>query len=362
MWVIVLCTGSAFSGIRDFLYAISSEKIGVSIRERFFETIVKKDTSFFDDRKVGDILSRLTSDTQIVQNGLTTNVAMFLKSLFVIVAIFIILAIYNWRNTLISIAFLAPMFFVMPIWSRLTQFTQKQYQEVKAEQSSVANETLGNIKTVKAFSGENIGCYFFNESNEGVYNIGKNMAKYYATMMFFFQWFFNGAFVGIAFFSSKSVKNGELSPGEVAAYLLYNWQIIWNIMGLNSNLQQVAKVQGAFYEIASLITQPIKQKGYYDTKEVTKAQTESEIGEIDVTDIGFNYPSKPDVKVLNKVNINIANCSTVALVGHSGCGKSSIIALIERFYDPIEGKVFFNKQDIQEIDTKWYHQSKLAIV
>jgi len=133
-------------------------------------------------------------------------------------------------------------------------------------------------------------------------------------------------------------------------------------MGLNTNLQQVAKVQGAFYEIASLITEPIRQKGYYETKEVTKAQTESEIGEIDVTDIGFNYPSKPDVKVLNKVNINIANCSTVALVGHSGCGKSSIIALIERFYDPIEGKVFFNKQDIQEIDTKWYHQSKLAIV
>ena len=90
--------------------------------------------------------------------------------------------------------------------------------------------------------------------------------------------------------------------------------------------------------------------------------TQSELGEIDICDIGFNYPSKPDVKVLGNVSINIENCSTVALVGHSGCGKSSIIALIERFYDPIEGKVMFNKQDIQEIDTKWYHQTKLAIV
>lgn len=126
-WVIVLCVGCLFAGIRDFMYGVSSEKIGVSIRERFFETIVKKDTSFFDDRKVGDILSRLTSDTQIVQNGLTTNVAMFLKSLFVIFAVFIILFIYNWKNTLISIAFLFPMFFVMPVWARLTQYTQKQY-------------------------------------------------------------------------------------------------------------------------------------------------------------------------------------------------------------------------------------------
>lgn len=130
---------------------------------------------------------------------------MFLKSLFVLLAVYIILFIYNWKITLIAIGFLVPMMFVMPIWARLTQFTQKQYQEVKAEKSSVANETLGNIKTVKAFSGEQIGVEFFSESNEGVYNIGKNMAKYYATMMFFFQYFFNGAFIGVAFFAAKSV-------------------------------------------------------------------------------------------------------------------------------------------------------------
>ncbi len=95
-WAIILTVGSLFGGIRDYLYALSSEKIGLAIREMFFESIIKKDTSFFDDRKIGDILSRLTSDTQIVQMGLTTNVAMFLKSLFVMVAVYVILFIYNW--------------------------------------------------------------------------------------------------------------------------------------------------------------------------------------------------------------------------------------------------------------------------
>ena len=85
-------------------------------------------------------------------------------------------------------------------------------------------------------------------------------------------------------------------------------------------------------------------------------------GRIDLKNIVFNYPTKPDVQVLNNTNIDILNNQTVALVGHSGCGKSSIIALIERFYDPVMGKVLFNEQDIQEIDTKWYHQEKLAIV
>ena len=86
------------------------------------------------------------------------------------------------------------------------------------------------------------------------------------------------------------------------------------------------------------------------------------MGKIDIDDVAFSYPTKPDVPVLRGVKIDVENCSTVALVGHSGCGKSSIIALIERFYDPLSGKALFNDQDIKDIDTKWYHQQKLAIV
>lgn len=126
-WIVVIAVGSLFAGVRDYLYGLSSEKIGLDIRTRFYESIIRKDTGFFDDRKVGDILSRLTSDTQIVQMGLTTNVAMFLKSVFTILGVYVILFMYSWKNTLIAIGFLIPMFIIMPLWARLTQFTQKQY-------------------------------------------------------------------------------------------------------------------------------------------------------------------------------------------------------------------------------------------
>lgn len=145
--------------------------------------------------------------------GLTTNLAMLLKSVFTIVGVFVIMFTYSWKNTLIVMGFLLPMFIIMPLWARLTQFTQKQYQEVKAEASSVAQESIGNIKTVKAFSGEEIGVNMFVESNDGVFNIGKNMAKYYATMMMLMQFFFNGGYIGVAYFSAQSVKDGELTPG-----------------------------------------------------------------------------------------------------------------------------------------------------
>ena len=148
-----------------------------------------------------------------MQMGLTTNVAMFLKSTFTIVGVYVVMFTYSWKNTLISLGFMLPVLIVIPLWARLTAFTQKQYQEVKAEASSVANESIGNIKTVKAFSGEDIGVRMFDESNNGVYNIGKNMAYYYAFFMFLMQLFFNGGYIGLAWFSSKSVEDGELTPG-----------------------------------------------------------------------------------------------------------------------------------------------------
>ena len=86
-----------------------------------------------------------------------------------------------------------------------------------------------------------------------------------------------------------------------------------------------------------MIIEPQGLTGYYDRKEVTKDMKESDQGVIDVKAVEFNYPSKPDVPVLKRIDIDVENCSTVALVGHSGCGKSSIISLIERFYDPVAG-------------------------
>ena len=148
----------------------------------------------------------------------------------------------------------------------------------------------------------------FEESNNGVYNIGKNMAIYYASTMFLFQLFFNGGYIGIAYFCAESVQAKELTSGQVASYLLYNWQILFNIMNLNSNLQGVSKVQGAFYEIACLVMEPMQQPGYYDKKEVTEAMLKAEEGVIDIKDIAFSYPTKPDVPVLKRINIDVKNC------------------------------------------------------
>ena len=101
---------------------------------------------------------------------------------------------------------------------------------------------------------------------------------------------------------------------------------------------------------------------YYDRKDVPHWLRRKEEGTINFKGVDFHYPSKPDVQVLKDCNIEVANNQVVALVGHSGSGKSSIIALIERFYDPDSGQVLFNGENIKDLDSCWYHQEKLAIV
>lgn len=109
----------------------------------------------------------------------------------------------------------------------------------------------------------------------------------------------------MSYFSSDEVKEGNLTVGQVTAYMLYNWQMIWNVFMINNNLQVVAKVQGAFYEIACLVTEEQKQVGYYEKKEVPASFSKIEEGTIDIKNIEFNYPTKPDVKVLNRIDIDV---------------------------------------------------------
>lgn len=143
---------------------------------------------------------------------------------------------------------------------------------------------------------------------------------------------------------------------------MYILLVMMSIFGLVNNVTEVFKVQGAFYEIGVLLLSPNMLDKYYEKKNITEAQRNAQKGTFNVEKVKFSYPTKQDVQVLKGIDLDVQNNQIVALVGHSGCGKSSIISLIERFYDPVDGKLLFNDDDLQNLDMCWYHQQRLAIV
>jgi ABC-type multidrug transport system fused ATPase/permease subunit len=279
-----------------------------------------------------------------------------------VIGIIGILFFYSTKMTLLTIVFVSPGSMLMPIYGKLTRFTQSEQQTAKAKASASATEAFGNIRTIKAHASEEFAKELYDEDNDYSLQIGKAQACFYTGVVMFFQFLVNGAYIAVAYFAAMECKNGNLTPGNVATYLLYNMQILMNVNGLSINIDMVMKVQGSFYNMAALMIEESQLKGYYEDRPVTDEQKGSKDGMIDLKGIDFHYPTKPDVKILDKIDIDINTNQVVALVGQSGSGKSSIISLIERFYDPNEGAVSFNGQNLKDLNTKWYHQSKLAIV
>ena len=141
-----------------------------------------------------------------------------------------------------------------------------------------------------------------------------------------------------------------MTPGKATSVLLYSRTISNHISTINTNLVNISKVYGSSYKVAKLI---VAKK--IVTWDGDKKIENNEEGNLDLSEVKFNYPSRPDVKVLKGVTIEVRTNQIIALVGSSGCGKSSIVSLLERFYDPVEGKVLFNNIDLKEIENEWYH-------
>ena len=157
----------------------------------------------------------------------------------------------------------------------------------------------------------------------------------------------------VVWLASVIYQDGEISIGQISTFLFYMMMLVWNFMMISWTLGTLANVMGASDRICEIMDAPriVKSDGGGDTIEGNVT------GQLELRNVKFRYPTKDDVQVLKGVSLSVDNEDkrVVALCGTSGCGKSSIISLIERFYDPEEGEVLFNGRNIKELDQKWYH-------
>ena len=165
--------------------------------------------------------------------------------------------------------------------------------------------------------------------------------------------------LAIIYIIARTYERFNLTLGDVTAVMLYVRTLMNNAGSITNNIQAVAKVFGASYEIAVLIVAPnLVQKDGIAKPNIDNVVDGEETSEMHVKldNVKFSYPAKTDVEVIKGISIDVKKNEIVALVGHSGCGKSSIVSLIERFYDPTDGKLLFSGCDLKDVDSVWYHQ------
>ncbi|KAJ2847746.1 Multidrug resistance protein 1, partial [Coemansia brasiliensis] len=326
-------------------WAIAAENQGLRIRKLYYKSIMRQDIGWFDTIKTGELTTRITNDVNLVQEGLGEKFGFVFMSIVGFITAFIIAFVEGWKLTFIClciIPFIAGAGGYLGVTvSKIVTFAQDK----TAASGAIADEVISGIRTVMAFNGQAREIARYDEMVEDSYRYGRKTGFILGGSLGIIQFFiFTMYCIGFNF-GSWRLREGEYEPDEILNVIIVLLVGGFILSGAAPNISAITTARGSAAKVFSIIDRqsPIDP---LDTE--SGIRVEKIRGEIQFRNIHFSYPMRPDVPILKGFNLDIRPGQKVALVGESGCGKSTTIGLIERFYDPAEGDVLVDGVNIKE--------------
>ncbi|XP_005358340.1 multidrug resistance protein 2 [Microtus ochrogaster] len=322
------------------------------IRQKFFHAIMSQEIGWFDVHDVGELNTRLTDDVFKINEGIGDKIGMFFHSITSFLAGFIVGFIRGWKLTLVILAVTPLIGLSSAMWAKvMTSFTNKELLAY-AKAGAVAEEVLAAIRTVIAFGGQKKELERYNKNLEEAKNVGIKKA------------ITGGISIGIAYllvyasyalafwYGTSLVLSNEYSVGQVITVFYSVLFGTFSIGHIAPNVEAFANARGAAYEIFKIID----NEPSIDSFSTKGHKPDSIMGNLEFKNVHFSYPSRSGVKILKGLNLKVQSGQTVALVGNSGCGKSTTVQLLQRLYDPTEGVVSIDGQDIRTINVRYLRE------
>lgn len=213
-WIIINSASAVFAGIQRFVFQLITEKIGYDLRQDLFEEIIKKDVAFFDQRKTGDLISRLQADTSKIESALSTQISILIKSALYSVIVIGMFFYISWEMTLFTLGIMLPGMLSGPIYGRTMKRLNKEISDHKAAASAIAEEAFSNIRTVKAFATEDLECTEYGHRNNEVFGKARQAAKAYGIFNFFIQFIMFGSLDALVYFAAYLNGKDQLTIGQ----------------------------------------------------------------------------------------------------------------------------------------------------
>lgn len=338
-----------------FIY--TGEHISAKIREHYLESCMRQNIGFFDKLGAGEVTTRITSDTNLIQDGISEKVSLTLAALATFVTAFVIGFVNYWKLTLILSSTVFALLLNVGIGSRFILKNNTASLEAYAQGGSLADEVISSIRNAVAFgTQERLAKQYEKHLTKAEYygfRLKSALAIMIAGMMLIL--FLN---YGLAFWQgSKFLIDGIIPLSRVLTIMMSVMIGAFNLGNVTPNIQAFTTAIAAAAKIFNTIDRvsPLDPTDNEGTK-MTNLQ-----GTIRLENIKHIYPSRPEVVVMDDVSLEIPAGKTTALVGASGSGKSTIVGLVERFYDPVEGSIYLDGQDISKLNLRWLRQ-QMALV
>lgn len=335
----ILLIQSVFSFIRVYTFTFVSERTLADLRQHVYTKIVWLPLTFFDSRRVGELISRITSDVSTLQDTFTFTLAELLRQLLVLlIGIPVIFILYPKLTIFMLLTFpvlvLAALFF-----GKFIRKLSKKTQDQLASSNVIVEETLQSIAVVKSFTNELFEVLRYKKSLDEVVKTAIYASRYRGLFISFTIVALFGGIVAVSWYGAYLVQSGEAEVGELFSFVLYTAFIGGSIAGLGDIYSQLQRSVGASERILEILDQPDERSA--------STQSIKLKGNIEFDQVSFTYPTRLDMDVLKKISFNVKPGEKVALVGPSGSGKSTIINLLMRFYPVKSGSIRVDEKENQ---------------
>lgn len=350
----VFVVQAVFSGVQTYLLAYIGTGIVFDLRTSLYQQLQRLSLDFYARRRVGDVMSRLTSDVTQIRTMLTTNLTSLLSQLLVLIGSIVFLLSMSTSLTLFILALVPILLMVALVFGRKVQGASRQVQDQLAIEATVAEEGLQGIRVVKSFGREQYETRRFIGAAVKTFRASLRMSVYQSVFMALMTFLGFGSIAAIMWYGGREVIAGRLSLASISGFLMYGISIAASLGGLSGIYAQFRAAIGGVERVFEILD---SHPSVQDSPNAVDLPTVR--GQITFENVSFHYD--PAALALRNVSLDIQAGEILALVGPSGAGKSTMVNLISRFYDPTAGSITIDGQDLRLV-TQQSLRDQIAIV
>ncbi|PKH07214.1 ABC transporter transmembrane domain-containing protein [Moritella sp. Urea-trap-13] len=330
---------------RFYLMSWLGERVSADIRKAVFNQVIKLHPSYFEENRSGEIMSRLTTDTTLLQSIIGSSFSMALRSALMLIGGLVMLLITNINLTLWVVGFVPFILIPILIYGKKVRLLAANSQDAIADIGTYAGEIIQNIKVVQSYTHEETETVAFAGEVEKAFAVAKNRIKQRSLLIAIVIFLTFGAISIMLWVGGMDVLSGKMTGGELGAFVFYAIMVAMSVATISEVYGELQRAAGSATRLLELLEITSK----IQTPEQPKDMINNHRNIIEFKNLDFYYPSRPNTAALKSLNLVIPKGKVIALVGPSGAGKTTLFELLQRFYDPQVGSVLFNNQNINEL-------------
>ena len=351
-FVYLFIVQAVFSFGRIAIYVRVTEDMTYGLRTDLFKSVISQNMTFHAQHRVGELLSRFSADIAQIQDAFTTNLAMFLRQILVLIGGVVVLFITSTKLAVLMLATLPAIIVVALVFGRFLRKKSKELQDTTAANNVIVEESLSGILSVKSFNNEQFESDRYSESAWRLKKDSILRGYWRGAFSSFIIICMFGAIVWLIYQGLGLVQAGEMGVGELFNFMILTAFVGSSIGGMAEQFVQIQKTLGSIERVLELIDTPTE----LSTTQLQNPNSPNWQGAIALNGVSFSYPSRPEFSVFKNLNLTIKPGEVLALVGPSGSGKSTLTSLLYQFYQPTTGNITLSNKALTEFDLAEYRK------